>query len=62
MPKIVVAKNGSWVYSGDPENGGNQATAYTSTETQGHLLPMIMEIYLKLPILTLVRTQHSLDK
>ena len=33
--KLWFAKNGSWVYSGDPVNGGNQATAYTSTETQG---------------------------
>ena len=33
--KLWFAKNGSWVYSGDPVNGGNQATAYSSTETQG---------------------------
>ena len=33
--KLWFAKNGSWVYSGDPANGGNQATAYTNSETQG---------------------------
>ena len=33
--KLWFAKNGSWVYSGDPVNGGNQATAYTNNETQG---------------------------
>ena len=33
--KLWFAKNGSWVYSGDPVNGGNQATAYSNAETQG---------------------------
>ena len=33
--KLWFAKNGSWVYSGDPVNGGNQATAYSNSETQG---------------------------
>jgi len=33
--KLWFAKNGSWVYSGDPVNGGNQATVYSNSETQG---------------------------
>jgi hypothetical protein len=33
--KLWFAKNGSWVYSGDPANGNNPAVTYTNTETQG---------------------------
>ena len=32
---LWFAKNGSWVYSGDPANGTNPAVTYSSTETQG---------------------------
>jgi len=33
--QLWFAKNGSWVYSGDPANGTNPAVTYTNTETQG---------------------------
>ena len=36
--KLWFAKNGSWVYSGDPANGTNAAVTYTNTETQGPFL------------------------
>ena len=32
---LWFAKNGSWVYSGDPANGTNPAVTSSSTETQG---------------------------
>ena len=33
--KLWFAKNGSWVYSGNPAGGTNPAVTYTNTETQG---------------------------